>query len=135
MDEANSGWLCLNTDASILCTNGGGTIGGVLWDSSRAWLRGYCKCIDKASTIQAELWSIYVGLQVAWSFGTARLVVQSDNSKDIKLVLDPFALCHSMQLVRAIASWQFKHLSLDFQWIPHEMNMVVDRLSKMAPPP
>ncbi|KAK8973792.1 hypothetical protein V6N11_032922 [Hibiscus sabdariffa] len=111
------GWLCLNTDASISSADGVGTIGGVLRDSSGTWLRGYCKCIGKVSTIQAELWSVYIGLEVDWSFGTNRLVIQSDSSQAIKLVLDPFALRHSMQLVRAIAAWRLKHWSLDFQWI------------------
>ncbi|KAK8581491.1 hypothetical protein V6N12_071712 [Hibiscus sabdariffa] len=129
------GWLCLNTDASISTPDGVRTIGGALRDSFGAWIRDYCKCIGKASTIQAELWSIYVELQVTWSFGTVRLVIQSDSSQAIiKLVLDPSAMCHSMQLVRAIAAWRLKHWSLDFQWIPREMNMVVDCPSKMAPP-
>ncbi|KAK9030111.1 hypothetical protein V6N11_031542 [Hibiscus sabdariffa] len=52
------GWLCLNADASISPVDGVGTIGGVLRDSSKAWLQGYRKCVGKVSTTQAELWSI-----------------------------------------------------------------------------
>ncbi|KAK8475931.1 hypothetical protein V6N12_056672 [Hibiscus sabdariffa] len=116
--QPSLGWLCLNADVSLSSIDGVGTIGGVLRDSFGTWLQGYCKCIGKTSTIQAELWGIYVGLQIAWSFGTDRLVVQSDSSQAIKLMLDPSALRHSMQLVRAIAAWRLKLWSLDFQWIP-----------------
>ncbi|KAK8589241.1 hypothetical protein V6N12_023644 [Hibiscus sabdariffa] len=91
-------------------------------------------CVGKVSTIQAELWSIYVGLQVSWNFGTTRLAIQSDSSQAIKLVRDPSAMRHSMQLDRAIDAWRLKHWSLNFQWIPREMNMVADCLSKLVPP-
>ncbi|KAK9020556.1 hypothetical protein V6N11_010576 [Hibiscus sabdariffa] len=61
------GWPCLNADATVSSVDDLGTIGGVLRDSSGAWLRGYGKCVGKVSTIQAELWSICVGLQLACS--------------------------------------------------------------------
>ncbi|KAL4342202.1 hypothetical protein GQ457_08G025410 [Hibiscus cannabinus] len=128
------GWLCFNTDASISPTNVVGTIGGALCDSSGAWLRGFCKCVGKVSTLQAELWSIYVDFQVAWNLGTTRLVIQSDSLQAIKFVCDPSALRHSMQLVRATDALGLNHWSLDFQWIPREMNMVADCLSKLDPP-
>ncbi|KAK8483443.1 hypothetical protein V6N11_063494 [Hibiscus sabdariffa] len=43
-------------------------------------------------------------------------------------IVEHLCWTRSMQLVQKSRSW-------DFQWIPREMNMVADCLSKMAPPP
>ncbi|KAK8508690.1 hypothetical protein V6N12_032685 [Hibiscus sabdariffa] len=50
------------------------------------------------SILQVELWSVFVGLQVALQ----RRIVQSDSSHAIKLLLDSSTNGHSMSLVRAI---------------------------------
>ncbi|KAL4378119.1 hypothetical protein GQ457_02G027990 [Hibiscus cannabinus] len=129
------GWVCLNADASISPITGIGSIGGVLRNATGTWICGYKKCVGVVSILQAELWSVFVGLQVARSSGVACLIVQSDSSHAIKLLLDSSTNDHSMSLVRAIGilcqgSWQ-----VDFQWILREMNMVADYLSKLPPPP
>ncbi|KAK8981729.1 hypothetical protein V6N11_028134 [Hibiscus sabdariffa] len=103
--------------------------------TSGTWIRGYQKCAGVVSILQAELWSVFVGLQVARSYGVDRLLVQLDSSHTIKLLLDSPQHGHRMPLVRAIrllchGAWQ-----VDFQWILRELNMVADCLSKLPSPP
>ncbi|KAL4384144.1 hypothetical protein GQ457_15G026400 [Hibiscus cannabinus] len=105
------GWVCLNVDASISPITG------------------------KVSILQAELWSVLVGLQVVRSFDYTRVQVQSDNSHAIKLLLDSSTIDNSMPLVCAIGLLRQEPWQIDFRWIPREMNMVADCLSKLPTPP
>ncbi|KAK9040119.1 hypothetical protein V6N11_015296 [Hibiscus sabdariffa] len=98
------GWVCLNSDASLSPTSGIGMV---------------------------ELWSMLVGLQVARSFGVDRLIVQSDSSHAIKLLIDPSQQGYRMPLVRAIESLCHGGCQVEFRWIPRELNMVADCLSKL----
>ncbi|KAK8481205.1 hypothetical protein V6N11_031056 [Hibiscus sabdariffa] len=59
-------------------------------------------------------------------------IVQSDSSVAIRMILDPIAASISSSLVRRIFSLQNRPWSLHFLWIPREMNMVVDGLSKLT---
>ncbi|KAL4362829.1 hypothetical protein GQ457_04G015580 [Hibiscus cannabinus] len=73
------GCVSLNTDASLSPTTGVGMIGGVLRDSSGAWITGFQKCVGIFFVLQAELWSVLIGLQVARSSGVDRILVQELN--------------------------------------------------------
>ncbi|KAK8519829.1 hypothetical protein V6N12_003800 [Hibiscus sabdariffa] len=57
----------------------------------------------------AKLWSILVGLQLAFSIGFSRVQVQSDSSVAIRLILDPMAPNSFSSLVRRISSLQNLH--------------------------
>ncbi|KAK9009857.1 hypothetical protein V6N11_036381 [Hibiscus sabdariffa] len=105
-------WLCLNIDVAVSSPKRSGIIGGVFQESSYEWINGYCKSIGIVSPLQAELWSIIVGLQLAWSMGTS-----------------------SLYLVCAIALLYNRNWSIDFAWVPCELNMVADGLSKLPPLP
>ncbi|KAK8509026.1 hypothetical protein V6N12_016870 [Hibiscus sabdariffa] len=124
-------WVCLNTDASVSLPNHLGSLGGVLRGSSGDWLRGYRQSVGVVSPLNAELWSILVGLQLAFSMGFSRVQVQSDSSVAIRLILDPMAANSFSSLVRRISSLQNLPWSLRFLWVPREMNMVADGLSKL----
>ncbi|KAK9005510.1 hypothetical protein V6N11_042939 [Hibiscus sabdariffa] len=87
--------------------------------------------VGVVSPLNAELWSILVGLQLAFSMGFSRVQVQSDSSVAIRLILDPMAANSFSSLVRRISSLQNLPWSLRFLWVPREMNMVVDGLSKL----
>ncbi|KAK9044905.1 hypothetical protein V6N11_058796 [Hibiscus sabdariffa] len=106
--------LCLNTDDDVSFHACLGTIGGVLRDSSGVWVKGFCKSIGIISPLQAELWSILVGLQLAWSMGISLLQVQSDSSVVVCLVLDPMASTSTSPLVRAIAMLSNRDWSITF---------------------
>ncbi|KAK9032700.1 hypothetical protein V6N11_056958 [Hibiscus sabdariffa] len=94
-----------------------------------------CLNVDSSISPTTELWSVFVGLQVARSSGVDRLIVQSDRSHAIKLLLNFPQHGHRMPLVRAIGLLRHGSWHVDFQWIPRELNMVADCLSKLPSPP
>ncbi|KAL4363202.1 hypothetical protein GQ457_04G035220 [Hibiscus cannabinus] len=124
-------WVSLNTDAAVSSSSNFGAIGGVLCGSTGDWLCGYCKSVGVVSPLNAELWSILEGLNLAWTRGFPRVQVQSDCSAAIRLILDPTAASSSSGLVRRISAWQNRPWSLRFLWVPRETNMVADGLSKL----
>ncbi|KAE8693093.1 hypothetical protein F3Y22_tig00110819pilonHSYRG00319 [Hibiscus syriacus] len=94
-------WVCLNTDASINPSTGFNSVGGAIRSHAGTWLIGFHKSIGITTPLQAELWGIFIGLQVAWEQGYERLQVQSDNSQAIQLLNDN-AGQNSFPLVRNI---------------------------------
>ncbi|KAE8712592.1 hypothetical protein F3Y22_tig00110243pilonHSYRG00050 [Hibiscus syriacus] len=60
------------------------------------------KNIGTPSALHAELWSIYEGLLIVWSFGVSRLLIQSDCSRAVKLVEDSAAIDSHIPLLRTI---------------------------------
>ncbi|KAE8733075.1 hypothetical protein F3Y22_tig00001644pilonHSYRG00563 [Hibiscus syriacus] len=99
------------------------------------WLGGFMKSVGPTSVLQAELVSIYEGLQVAWSLGIPRLLIQSDCSQAIKLVNAKGARDIFIPLVRAIVDLRNRAWETTFVWIPRTGNMIADRLAKLAPTP
>ncbi|KAK9001025.1 hypothetical protein V6N11_082817 [Hibiscus sabdariffa] len=124
--------VSLNTDAAVSSPNNFEAIGGVLFGLAGDWLRGYCKSVGVVSPLNAELWSILEGLNMAWSMGFSRVQVQSDSSVAIRMLLDPIAANSSSSLVRRISSLQNRPWSLRFLWVPRETNMVADGLSRLS---
>ncbi|KAL4271168.1 hypothetical protein GQ457_13G008240 [Hibiscus cannabinus] len=80
--------LCLNTDVAICLPERLGTIGDVCRDSSGEWIKVTASLLVFFSPLQAELWSILVGLQLTWSIGVSYLQVQFDNFVVVRLVVD-----------------------------------------------
>ncbi|KAK8593330.1 hypothetical protein V6N12_045413 [Hibiscus sabdariffa] len=80
-----------------------GSVGGVIHGPTGEWIIGYTKQIGHVSPLQAELWSILVGLEVAWSMGVEQLQVQTDCKQASTLVLSD-SQSSSIPIVRAIRS-------------------------------
>ncbi|KAK8984207.1 hypothetical protein V6N11_029527 [Hibiscus sabdariffa] len=59
------------------------------------------------------------------------VIVRSDSSAAIRLILDPMAANSVSSLIRRISSLQNLPWSLHFLWVSLEMNMVTDGLSKL----
>ncbi|KAK8985027.1 hypothetical protein V6N11_082646 [Hibiscus sabdariffa] len=66
-----------------------------------------------------------------WVCLNTDVVVQSDNSVAICMILDLMAASSSSSLVHRISSLQNHPWSLRFLWVPREANMVADGLSKL----
>ncbi|KAE8698949.1 hypothetical protein F3Y22_tig00110597pilonHSYRG01147 [Hibiscus syriacus] len=130
-----AGWFCLNTDGGVATHSGDGSIGGVLRDSSGSWLGSFAKNIGVSTLLQAELWTIYVGLQVAWDYGLEILQIQTDNKQVVHLLDDHNAITSSLSLVRAIINMRKRAWITDILWIPCEENQVADKLTTKTAPP
>lgn len=58
-------WVALNTDGPVRWNDGLAGCGGLLRDSSGAWICGFAMKIGRASAIVAEIWGVFEGLKLA----------------------------------------------------------------------
>ncbi|KAK8997709.1 hypothetical protein V6N11_012254 [Hibiscus sabdariffa] len=82
-------WICLNTDGAVSQVSGNGSIGGILRNSAGDYIFGYTRKIRIVDVLQAELWSILIGLRLASNLGYGHVIVQSDNYDAITLLSPP----------------------------------------------
>ncbi|KAL4360885.1 hypothetical protein GQ457_04G003470 [Hibiscus cannabinus] len=120
------GWCCLNTNGTVAPATGMGIAGGVIRDSAGRWLLGFCKSVGVTNVLQAELWGLYEGLQIASAYNFQYLVIQIDNVQVAQLVEDKEAGRSPLSLVRAIFIFRQRCSMTKIQWIRHEGNMVAD---------
>ncbi|KAK8689240.1 hypothetical protein V6N13_087962 [Hibiscus sabdariffa] len=86
MSAPLEGWWKVNTDGSHLSDSGSSACDGVIRDSSGLWIRGFTKFIGPCSILEAELWDIHVGLELAWKLGCRKLIVESDNRDAVRII-------------------------------------------------
>ncbi|KAK8537192.1 hypothetical protein V6N12_043365 [Hibiscus sabdariffa] len=115
---------------AILPTTGIGSVSGVFRTDDGSWIYGFNKSIGIMQPLQAKLWGIFVGLQIAWDIGFERLLIQSDSKEAIKLLNDNDATSNHCALVRSIARLRNLRWETTTQWIPCTGNEPADMLAK-----
>lgn len=65
-------WVKLNMDG---CSIGKGVAGagGAIRDGMGTWLMGFARNNGVCSSVTAELWAVYIGLELAWTKSLKRL--------------------------------------------------------------
>uniref|UniRef100_A0A2C9VZT4 RNase H type-1 domain-containing protein n=1 Tax=Manihot esculenta TaxID=3983 RepID=A0A2C9VZT4_MANES len=127
------GWVKLNVDGSCLGNPGPASIGGLLRDASANWLSGFGLNIGEMSILNAEIIGISIGLQLAWSMGFRRVIVESDSLQAVRLInekdISAHPLGHLIQDCRTL-------LSLDWccslSHVYRERNFSADSLAKQS---
>lgn len=84
----------LNTDCGCRSLNAaadGGLLrnanGGLLRNANGDWVAGVCANIGISSVINAELWGLFYGLNMAWKLGVRKLLVEVDGKCIIQLIV------------------------------------------------
>ncbi|KAL4377731.1 hypothetical protein GQ457_02G020530 [Hibiscus cannabinus] len=126
------GWVCLNVDGVVSFNTGKSSIGGLLRDHSSNFIFGFSKFIGCTNSLHAELWSLLVGLQLAWAHGVDLLQVQTDCRKVIQLLQEPHVDSYSISLVHSIRQLWRKAWFIDIIWTSRSGNNVADKLVKLA---
>ncbi|MCH88942.1 ribonuclease H protein [Trifolium medium] len=82
------GWIKLNCDGA--CKGGGESsgCGGLFRNSDGRWMKGYIKKIGVCDAFHAELWGMYLGLDMAWKERIPQLIVESDSKVLIDMITD-----------------------------------------------
>ncbi|KAE8669528.1 hypothetical protein F3Y22_tig00112231pilonHSYRG00194 [Hibiscus syriacus] len=124
------GWICLNVDGVVSSTTKNGAIGGVFSDNEGSWILGFNKTLVILQPLHAELWAIYVGLQVAWDHGFELLIIQSDSMEAVNLLNKPDAHSSPLPLVRVIDKIRKQAWVTTIQWISRRGNSHADALAK-----
>ncbi|GAU24728.1 hypothetical protein TSUD_355570 [Trifolium subterraneum] len=84
--KPREGWVKLNCDGSQ--NDGLGLVGcsGLLRNSDGNWLKGYSRKLGNCDALHAEMWSMYLGLDLARRVGIMHLHVESDSKVLIDMV-------------------------------------------------
>lgn len=83
------GWYKLNVDGSYRSGSGCIAGGGVIRNQEGEWLSGFAANLGTGKVIEAELWALYRGLELAWKSGLAPLEVETDSTTVLKLMHNP----------------------------------------------
>ncbi|KAK8494673.1 hypothetical protein V6N11_076642 [Hibiscus sabdariffa] len=126
------GWWKVNTDGSHLLGSGASACGGVIRDCDGRWIRVFTKAIGQCSILEAELWGVHVGLEVAWSLGCRKLLVELDNQDAIRIMQQRHGCSGVSSLVNYIQEALQRPWEVVVQYVPRTSNMVADRIAKMA---
>ncbi|CAJ2627891.1 unnamed protein product [Trifolium pratense] len=78
------GWIKLNSDGACKGNNDISGCGGLFRNSDGRWIKGYAKKIGSCDSFHAEMWGLYLGLDMAWRDHISHLIVESDS----KLLID-----------------------------------------------
>ncbi|KAK8990579.1 hypothetical protein V6N11_009271 [Hibiscus sabdariffa] len=93
------GWVSLCTDGAVSATSGIGSVSGVFRKDDGSWFYGFNKSIGIMQPLQAELWGLFIGIQIAWDIGLKKLLIQSDSKEAIKLLNTKDAASNNCALV------------------------------------
>ncbi|XP_058185614.1 uncharacterized protein LOC131302837 [Rhododendron vialii] len=74
-----AGEIKLNTDGSFYNPKKSG-FGGVFRDSSGSWILGFYGKAESSSSLEAEIWALYRGLQIILDKGMSNVKIESDSS-------------------------------------------------------
>ncbi|KAK8692268.1 hypothetical protein V6N13_075739 [Hibiscus sabdariffa] len=113
--------------------SGVGSIGGVFRDFNGAYLFGFVKKIGVVDALQAKLWAISIGLDLALRLGHTHLLVQCDNY-DVVNLLSHSTLPSPHPLVRSILQVLSPSFVVLFVHIYRESNMTADFMAKIDAP-
>ncbi|MBA0821712.1 hypothetical protein Goarm_018552 [Gossypium armourianum] len=125
-----TGWVKLNTDATVERSSLRASIGGLLRGNYGSWIVGFCKNVGVCSVQKAELWSIMEGLQLAWSKGIRRLIVENDIKTIIHMLNGNETSTNPCGTVRGIGEVCRRKWEIKFERIYREA--IKDFLSKLS---
>ncbi|KAJ1391393.1 Ribonuclease H domain [Sesbania bispinosa] len=109
---------------------GGAGFGGVLRDSSGAWIRGFYGNIGFSEILQAELLAILHGLHIAWREGYRFIRCSTDSQFALNLICKPDSPFHKYaSILSEIKGWSLRDW-VSFHHIHREGNQVADFLAK-----
>ncbi|KAE8728296.1 hypothetical protein F3Y22_tig00004620pilonHSYRG00019 [Hibiscus syriacus] len=76
-EKPSLGWVCINTNGTVSNDTGHSSAGGVIRDNVGNWILDFTQ-FTSCSPLEAKLWGMFIGLNLAWSRGFGRVIVQSD---------------------------------------------------------
>lgn len=76
---SDAGWVKINTNGVASLSEDWSAVGGVLRGASGNWLVRFQRFAGRGSTLNAELWAVFHGVEVARLQGPRRVIVESDD--------------------------------------------------------
>ncbi|KAK5834816.1 hypothetical protein PVK06_010493 [Gossypium arboreum] len=76
----------INVDGAIHMMNSWSSMGGVIREAKGQWIVGFRKATGMGKIINAKLWAVFTGLELAWSKGFKKVEVKSDTMQVVRLI-------------------------------------------------
>ncbi|CAL9006302.1 unnamed protein product [Prunus brigantina] len=86
----------VNTDGSRINSSCLIGAGGLLRDSCGNWIKGFSANLGYGSIIEAELWGIFWGLNMAWDAGFRIVEIECDATSAVALLKSPIVSTHPL---------------------------------------
>ncbi|KAE8656904.1 hypothetical protein F3Y22_tig00116997pilonHSYRG00576 [Hibiscus syriacus] len=96
------------------------------------WVMGFMKFIGCCSALDAELWGLFEGLQVAWNMGVRKIKVESDCKEAVDLLNNVPRARDVCSLLPHLGDICNRDWEVSFTFVPRECNSVADKLAKIA---
>ncbi|MCI17473.1 ribonuclease H protein [Trifolium medium] len=90
------GTFCLNVDRSMLGPVQTTGFGGLIRNSSGAFLKGFYGVVSLSSVLYVKIMAILRGLQLCWSNGYSSIVCYSDLLQAVSLIKDGVSHFHTL---------------------------------------
>lgn len=131
------GWFKLNSNGSNQnSVNGVGQIyaGGIIRDCCGRWIKGYACPLGNGTSLLAELWAIFIGVQIAVEAGCLFLEIESDCLYTINLITDVYnhETHHYSPIIDACRIEVNKLRHVRIKHVLREGNCLADRLSMLV---
>ncbi|CAL1355372.1 unnamed protein product [Linum trigynum] len=130
------GWVCVNSDGSVVLAQGSSAAGGVIRDSDGRFVIAYAVNLGGGSVTSAELAGIAHGLQLAWDRGHRQVIVQTDSSTALAIIQAADIWHHNGIAHHTMVSYIRSLLARDWEvslgHVFREANFVADHVASEA---
>ncbi|BFG41860.1 hypothetical protein CerSpe_281350 [Prunus speciosa] len=124
----------LNVDGSRRAASGCIGAGGVIRGADGDWICGFAVNLGKGQILEAELWGLYFGLQLAWDKGITNLLIEMDAAVVVSLVQQADTLsCHPLAaLIQSCCALMRRIGNCHLDHVYREMNVVADCMANWS---
>lgn len=107
--------------------------GGIIRDASRRWIIDFTKFVGCGSVLNAELWGIFEGINMALQQGFMHVEVESDSKKAVDILCRSGEQCYgSANLVHRIRELITKFTSYNLKHVFREANVYANDLARVG---
>lgn len=127
------GWVKCNVDGPNSEYGSAAGCGGIIRDASGVWITGFRMKLGRMDTLSAEIWSILLGLQIAWEKGFRRVILESGSTQVIRLTGDTWMMEHPLvSLIQKINELLNRIWEVSLQHCFQEGNEAANWLAKKS---
>lgn len=123
----------MNVDGAAKISTGAAAAAGVCRNTKGEWIFGFSEKLENKTAYQAELYAIWKGLQLVWSKGFKRVIVESDSAFVIQqlqtVARGSGSRCAIEENCRELISRDWE---CNLQWVYREANKCADMMAKIG---
>ena len=122
----------MNVDGAF-SFDGNGGCGGIIRKEKGEFMGAFLANIPVQSSFEAEKWTMFHGLKLAWDKGIRRLIVESDALEVVNVLLSPISSTRHMEDIdRELISMIGREWSVQVVHVARNANRAADVLAKQG---